>query len=636
MLDEIFRERLFCAGVIWLPGFIFLYSFLATERSGLHTSIIAVIQIIVITLALYNATMGPTLWRSKLFSRAEFTKPEFTVLALVFLITVQFANSKEAAEAALSFSAAYSVVSFVFANVNTKLRERTSLNVLGGVAWAFYAAMALYVWYTLLVIGRQATIQEEQSQKENNHEMRNKEYFKRRFSRKKKTGAVAEGGQQEKQNNMEKSIKSLKTEIEIVCAWNCSSSGTRSDYVSLDCSEKCNFLFHIQCWNLFLASTNIHEEKKVLQSSCKTASCTGKISHVIWFDKFGARMKTLSQKKDKKKQKQSRYGQKIFSKSSKKNDGISVSEQTEKSLSNGSGDTRGDDKPGISSHFLSTMDFQKLYTFEKTGTVNEKQSKNSEFLKFGSIGEERKAKTEISNSEIFPMKSEHFDVFVSSQELFLRSGNLSSKPPPKTSKFLPFMKQTQKLNEDFTGSKEGSSSLQYRPTVSQSSRQGEEEKDRSFSVLETAGSWLFEGQQEGLELQPLEEVELEHNLARTTAKTKSKTGNSARNADLVATDITTGADTNGDSLCPITRMILKQSSRYSAQQIECTVRELMTEVAPSRTNLTIPRFHQLVMEKLSAETDQDIFISDEEEEVEECPICTEPLNSDLRCATSSG
>ena len=132
--------------------------------------------------------------------------------------------------------------------------------------------------------------------------MRNKEYFRRRFSRKKKTGAVAEGGQQEKLNNMEKSAKSLKREIVIVCAWNCSSGGTRSDYVSLDCSEKCNFLFHIQCWNLFLASTNIHEEKKVLQSSCKTASCAGKISHVIWFDKFGARMKALSQKKDKKKQ----------------------------------------------------------------------------------------------------------------------------------------------------------------------------------------------------------------------------------------------------------------------------------------------------------------------------------------------
>ena len=77
----------------------------------------------------------------------------------------------------------------------------------------------------------------------------------------------------------------------------------------------------------------------------------------------------------------------------------------------------------------------------------------------------------------------------------------------------------------------------------------------------------------------------------------------------------------------------KHFPNYTLWEVDRAVKEVSSE--KRLEELTIPIFKKMIQDKLDEADENEIFMSEEEEEGdEECPICTELLVSDLRTLTS--
>jgi len=83
-----------------------------------------------------------------------------------------------------------------------------------------------------------------------------------------------------------------------------------------------------------------------------------------------------------------------------------------------------------------------------------------------------------------------------------------------------------------------------------------------------------------------------------------------------------------------TQIMAKHFPNYTLWEVDRAVKEVSSE--RRLEELTIPIFKKMIQDKLDEADENEIFMSDEEEEggEEECPICTELLVSDLRTLTS--
>eukprot|EP00092_Neocalanus_flemingeri_P005165 GFUD01005554.1.p1 GENE.GFUD01005554.1~~GFUD01005554.1.p1 ORF type:complete len:1061 (+),score=260.18 GFUD01005554.1:362-3184(+) len=636
MLDDIFKERMVAAAVIWIPGIFFLYSYLSNEKSSLQIIFVQLVQYKVITLGLYNTAMSPILWRSTLFSKAEIGNAEITFLLISFLFTIIWLNQKEIAEMFLFYSVAYSIVSLVLANVTTKLRGRESLNLMGILAFLFYTGFAILIGYKVSKILR--AIRRRNFVRNNVIEtIRNKDKYKKKNGKRRKS---------EKPENVEKGTQPLertpskhKMEKSIICSWKCYNADS-TGYVSLNCSERCSFLYHIQCWELFLAVKEVTEERHILLTPCDKDSCLGEFITIFCFNKFGVKVRsTVSKNKTKTNliKKRRNTSKAVKEKDVEENrfePCDTINQNTEPQPVNRfiENDNMNEDNLEINSILLSGIDFEKLYEIEREndqpyylneGFDNESVRMNT----FGTIGEERKAKIIVQDlfedEELF----EEEDMF----EELLGNTNIDYSDTvifPLQSKFLSMIKKNnteeEKIEDSQADSSNGftfrlerinaeSTSLTYCPNLitKMKSEKNDDLKLDTHSlsyVSGTPGSWMMEeGIVNGVPLLGIEEEDREEEIDKKTICEDSH-------------------DDIFNTFCPFTKMIQKHASNYSVSQIEAAVQEVMIEVDPSRT--TIPHFQHLVIEKLDTEAEA-VYISDEDEEVDECLICTEFLETDL-------
>ena len=86
---------------------------------------------------------------------------------------------------------------------------------------------------------------------------------------------------------------------------------------------------------------------------------------------------------------------------------------------------------------------------------------------------------------------------------------------------------------------------------------------------------------------------------------------------------------------------MKQVSGYSLQEVDFAINEILKNV--KFEDLTIPAFRNLLIKKLESilAWKDDVYISDGEEEdrdndVEECLICTEPMEKKLQILEPCG
>ena len=80
---------------------------------------------------------------------------------------------------------------------------------------------------------------------------------------------------------------------------------------------------------------------------------------------------------------------------------------------------------------------------------------------------------------------------------------------------------------------------------------------------------------------------------------------------------------------PFSRLMARHFPAYSVAEVDAAVREVTA--ATKLEEMTIPLFRRMIGERLEqANTDSEIYMSDEEEDTEdECLICTELLRTEL-------
>eukprot|EP00090_Calanus_glacialis_P038243 TRINITY_DN6682_c0_g1_i1.p1 TRINITY_DN6682_c0_g1~~TRINITY_DN6682_c0_g1_i1.p1 ORF type:complete len:1040 (-),score=261.31 TRINITY_DN6682_c0_g1_i1:154-3273(-) len=640
MLDDIFKERMATAAVIWIPGIFFLYSYLSSEKSQIEIIFSQLVQYKVITLGLYNIAMAPTLWRSKLFSKGEIGNTEITFILVSLLFTIFWLNQKEIAEIFLFYSVAYSIVSLILANVTTKLRTRESLNFMGILAFLFYTSFALLVGYkvsnTLRTIRLRTYVREEKIEP-----IRKKDQYKKKNAKRKKNDQKTVNGEQEKRLPQRVPSKH-KMEKLIVCSWKCDKSNN-TGYVSLNCSEKCIFVYHFECWDLFLTVEELIDERHILQTPCGQTNCSGKFSKIFWFNKFGEKMRSSTLKNRPRntpniKRATPGKGHKVTEKTANgfnNFDDINISTSTPP-ISDFVTNENMTENRDITSFMMAAMDFEKLYELDRESDqpyyLNEEYENESVTTNhFGTIGGERKIKNVVKSEDSFEDCGilEDQDMF----EELLGNTNIDHSDDTAVSQKSKFLSMIQKNNtveqnpddsqpessNGFTLSLEmlnaGSTSLSYFTNLEADKKSENNDinlETQSLTYLSgTPGSWMMEDVlQDGVQLVGIEEESLEEEINQEQDYEKND-----EDFEICKT------------LCPFTNMIQKRSPQYHVGLIEAAVQKLMLEVDPS--SITIPHFQMLVIEKLDSEAEA-VYVSDDDDEVDECLICTELLEKDLQ------
>merc|ERR1719318_1304158 len=85
---------------------------------------------------------------------------------------------------------------------------------------------------------------------------------------------------------------------------------------------------------------------------------------------------------------------------------------------------------------------------------------------------------------------------------------------------------------------------------------------------------------------------------------------------------------------PLTRILIKEMNNFPAAEVDRATKEILLHT--NIEDLTIPQFQKLVMEKLQQEKNKEIYISDEEEEDDECHICLASLDEELEVLEGCG
>merc|ERR1711974_481995 len=144
-------------------------------------------------------------------------------------------------------------------------------------------------------------------------------------------------------------------------------------HVSLHCSEKCIFIYHLECWGLFLTVEEVSEENYILQTPCTDIDCTGKFSKILWFNKNGDKIKTLCVKKKPKNGLKPKISNpvKVFDENEELESKINHETSAHNSKSTEAlqvlidNDKTDESSLGISTNILTTIDFEKLYEIDR-------------------------------------------------------------------------------------------------------------------------------------------------------------------------------------------------------------------------------------------------------------------------------
>merc|ERR1719357_597712 len=415
-----------------------------------------------------------------------------------------------------------------------------------------------------------------------------------------------------------------KRETALSCSWKCTDY-IRTNYISLNCTRKCIFYFHANCWNLYLIAENLTEEQNVFYRTCITSNCDGFLLKIIRFDQFGAQIKiSMGKNKCQTKSNQS-FKPKTKTEeeqqdSLKEEDDDSPPEKFDGTVHEMHGKTN--ESSEISKQMLAAMDFEKIYQHvgSSTDTPFEEEIEREclQPKNFGTIGSERKLKEYREPIDLLGESA----ILLNSQnqlsELFCNTSLdlMDSETGPRKSKLLRLMKKRENVEDDqissldFEPKKGGrlSQSMIYYPNLesrnTSNSMHGIDINAQSVTYLSGISN-----SHDCSDLNP-------ENCLKTNEKLIPVTTPDASNM-LVD-------DEAFETCCPFTKMIKRKFPIYEVKLIETAVQDLMAEL--NHSYLTIPEFQKIVIEKL----EKGVEVGEKTgEEVDECLICTDLLEENL-------
>merc|ERR1719369_1613413 len=435
--------------------------------------------------------------------------------------------------------------------------------------------------------------------------------------------------------SQEKKVSKVKNLTEdvfpIVCQWRCNNV-LNIGYISINCSEKCYNQYHAQCWQSYKDLHNIHNEETLLSLSCLTISCCGKIYEIVWVDKFGIETpkKFISTELEK-----LRVGNRKRVKT-KKPPKItrSVSETSQSSV---------DDKQ--SPKLLNKVLNEKINC--KISPLNSPEEKHKipyrpiAIIKptktYASTVRDTNKATSVTQQQTYNMEDSFHDSKLV-EELLGQNSPESFDPScklPQRSKILTLIRENSNSDYSFEGSIGEIGSNKEKESAKECSNEGTNLPSGFIIDSLTADQ---KKQSECLVFVPgtKDDKQKDQHLDKMV---EEKTFKSAKLNKSDVQDIALPKDygnhNNNAKVSPLAKILVKQVSGYSLQEVDFAINEILKNV--KFEDLTIPAFRNLLTKKLESilAWKDEVYISDGEEEdrgndVEECLICTEPMEKELQ------
>ena len=392
----------------------------------------------------------------------------------------------------------------------------------------------------------------------------------------------------------------------ILCQYKCDDI-VNIGYVSVNCTEKCYNQYHSQCWAKFLKIQHVEGETALLGQDCLTQLCSGKIFEIVWVTKCGietsrkyvyADLNTVQQ-------------------SSKQRGKGKQKEKLTRSLSDSSGasgssDKKSYDEKGVSK--VSTSSHSKLQqsksldvrNFERPETPKQDAMplrtlplsyagmvKNNNSIDSLESREKNKTVTNINNSEILEEILE-----LNCPEILNQNCKL-----PEKSKILSLIAKSKEPDVYRRDHATSSSALVFVPG----------DAACAASVARAAS----EARPLDREITPTFEKEKQAApVARRSPSDRKKVGPSPN-----------------FEASQFTKIMAKHFFDYKIWEVDRAIKEVSSKI--KLEELTIPIFKRMIQDKLDEADENEIFMSDEEDVLEdECPICTELLRDELHTLVS--
>jgi len=640
ILRLFFEERMMANLAIWIPGIFFVYSAMFDERGMAMNIFVCIVQLLISAIGIFNIVIS-VLPESFYSLSTDVRKDQISVFGSVIFLTQILLNYKEVAEHFLTVS----IINFIPDIVFWK-----TITVMYNAQRMFHFKIIISIYFILLIsysilklrkiltkindsTSTMSTVAENNKKKSNSRKKREKT---------KQNENTMEDSNKTSTNSSEKKVSKAQTlaaeVFPIICQWRCSNV-LNIGYISINCSDKCYNQYHTQCWGCYKDLKHIDSEENLLGTSCLTSSCDGKIYEIVWVDKFGIETprKFISTELEKlrvgnRKRVKTKKPQKITR---------SVSETSQSSV---------DDKQ--SPRLLNKILNEKINC--KISPLNSLEEKHK--IPYRPIAIIKPTKTYAStvrdvNKATTDTQQQTYNIEDSLHDSKLVEELLGQNCPesfdpscklPQRSKILTLIRENSNSDYSFKGSIGEIGSNKDKESAKECSNEGTKLPSGFIIDSQTADQ---KKPSECLVFVP----GTKDDKAKDRKLDKMVEGKITNSANMKKRDVVDialpkdyGNHMDNAKVSPLAKILVKQMSGYSLQEVDFAINEILKN-AIKFEDMTIPTFRNLLIEKLESilAWKDGVYMSDGEEEdggndVEECLICTEPMDKELQTLEPCG
>ena len=604
--------RITMDALIWIPGFIYLYSTVTTDKAPVSYGVMMT-QFLIVSVGLYT-TMNPIYLRDYLAGENNYIYYYAAYLLMGSVVTSYFGyHLSPLSEYFLKFSLFSFVLDCSLWNYTQSINQSDKLNELfnflllvfvsvgvGNLYMVFHHARRLHIYWNSLNAVTDA-----------------RKGSKKKKEQKKTQKSQIEASSVSKSPVQKKTKKNKKSKNQdsypILCQYKCIGV-INIGYISVNCTDTCYNQYHVQCWSKFLEMSQIKHETSLLGNNCLTDACDGKIFEIVWVDKSGHETSRKFVYADLNSVKQN-VKQKV--KGKQKNKLTRSISDASASASSDRSSACAEDKmivqPRLSLRQSKSLEL-KCCDMSDGGSSN--SSPQQSLLNYRTVSKSYASMVKTNNNNDDAMNNPAADCRVTANNSEILDEILELNCPeyfhqscklPEKSKILSIIEKSKQENNSVMPS---SSALTFVPGCS-----GSQVKLQPPQVIQQT---------------PCDNT----NTASTSNRRTTVCPNNIQQTTVCPNiEQTTVCPNNDDNVevPQFTRIMAKHFPTFSLTQVDEAVKSVSASIKTE--DMTIPIFRKMISDHLATIGDNfdenEIYMSDEEDDAEECPICTELLQDDL-------
>ena len=658
---DIYTERMVTTSVPWIPGILFLYSYLLSEKSTKLKLFVNGLQFGVIVLGMYNAIVSMVLWRSALYTLSGTSQKELTVFVASFCFACCI-NYKEVGELFLILSLLHFCSNILLLYIVPHVRSEENILACTGLSYVISTVLTVLL---ILLIWRQVDKIDKKREKEarlkqdmvdmiasgKSREGERRRPGRNKSSQQKRLPSVQKDDRKDFSQVYSEIEEEVKERSRISCQWKGCRESSNVGYVSVACSGQCSGRqYHTACWKHLLHSLDLREDRSLLGTFCPFPDCPGRVSRLGWFTGLGREVTTRRLAWDPTKQgrrgSQPRRGDsQTTNKRGEPRKVQPVTPTVRVQESNVPNEMDLDDEKPIMQFDLQKDDFEDEISTEDSLSLHElTRAASYEHIAnaFGTIGSERKARKSLPEPNLAestsslssspsptpqaPYSNGLFDwIGEDDWSLEIPQPDISYQP---RSRFLSMIRSNQDTDFEMPKASPSVNSIETKNSSTDADTKTGFLMDLDFCGLPSSSVQYFpESRAEGDQAPAAQTSSLSINYIsgqphRAPEESWLLEGYDSEDGlyrQLEMKETTTPEPLVDESDClPLTRILRKALAGFTSAHIDVAMAIVLERV--DCQNITIPEFQRLVQDQLEAGLPMD-------QEVEECHMCLEPLDA---------